>query len=143
MELDAMPLARQIDFVFRQLESELTNASAGTVMIHIRNNAIGKFGLKNNPIEFKDGKMEKIGQGMSPSQVQAFRKLAIEALKFRRDWTHGEILYDFAVRPSTASWSASISYESNYNMANWSYRSPSKHPSSGNGKILDMHGGEV
>lgn len=121
-----MPLARQIDFVFRQLEKELTNATAGTVMIHIRNNAIGKFGLKNNPIEFKNGIMEGIGQGMSPSQVQAFRKLAIEALKFRRDWTHGEIMYDFSVRPNTSSWSASISYESNYNMSNWNYRSPSK-----------------
>lgn len=126
MDLDAMPLARQIDFVFRQLEKELTNATAGTVMIHIRNNAIGKFGLKNNPIEFKNGIMEGIGQGMSPSQVQAFRKLAIEALKFRRDWTHGEIMYDFSVRPNTSSWSASISYESNYNMSNWNYRSPSK-----------------
>lgn len=130
MEIDATPLARQIDFVFRHLEKELMNAAAGTVMIHIRNNAIGKFGLKNNPIEFKNGKMEQVEQqGLSPAQVQAFRQLAIDALKFRRDWTHGEIMYDFSVRPSTASWSASISYESNYNMSNWSYRSPSKQQS--------------
>ncbi|QAY68189.1 O-methyltransferase [Paenibacillus protaetiae] len=129
MELDAMPLARQIDFVFRQLEKELTNAAAGTVMIHIRNNAIGKFGLKNNPIESRNGKLETAEKGMTPKQVQAFRQLAIDALKLRRDWTHGEILYDFSVRPNQDSWSASISYESNYNMSNWSYRNPTSNAS--------------
>ncbi len=47
MNMDAMSLARQVDFVFKQLEEELVNSPAGTVMIHIRNNAIGKFGLRN------------------------------------------------------------------------------------------------
>lgn len=122
MELDSMPLARQVDFVFRKLEGELTNATAGTVMIHIRNNAIGKFGLRHHPIESRNGKFESEGQGLTQSQVQDFRKMAIEALKFRRDWTHGEIMYDFSVRPSAGSWSASILYESNYNMANWNTR---------------------
>lgn len=122
MNLDAMPLARQVDFVFRQLEEELTHAIAGTVHIHIRNNAIGKFGLRQNPIESKNGSLESSKQGMTPTQVQAFRQLAIEALKYRRNWTHGEIMYDFSVRQSVGSWSASICYESNYNTANWSYR---------------------
>ena len=45
MNLDAVPLARQVDYVFRQLEDELRQAPAGTVLIHIRNNAIGKFGF--------------------------------------------------------------------------------------------------
>ena len=47
------PLARQIDYVFRQLETELTHASAGTVLIHIRNNTVGKYGIRHNPIELK------------------------------------------------------------------------------------------
>ncbi|SFE14522.1 hypothetical protein SAMN05216378_2481 [Paenibacillus catalpae] len=123
MNLDAMPLARQVDFVFRQLEEELTHAVGGTVHIHIRNNAVGKFGLRHNPIESRNGKLEQDEEGgMTPTQVQAFRKLAIDALKLRRNWTHGEIMYDFAVRQNAGTWSASICYESNYNTANWSYR---------------------
>ena len=122
MEMGSVSLARQIDFVFKQLEGELTNAAAGTVLIHIRNNAIGKFGLRHHPLEAKDGKIEGQVKGLTREQVQAFRQMAIDALKYRRDWTHGEIMYDFSVRPSTNSWSASILYESNYNMAAWNNR---------------------
>ncbi|WP_424766420.1 O-methyltransferase [Paenibacillus sp. sgz302251] len=122
MQLDSVSLARQVDFVFRQLEGELTNAAAGTVLIHIRNNAVGKFGLRHHPIESKNGKFEAGSQGLTSTQVQAFRQMAIEALKYRKDWTHGEIMYDFSVRSSANTWSASILYESNYNMANWNSR---------------------
>ncbi|CAM3979045.1 O-methyltransferase [Paenibacillus alkaliterrae] len=122
MEMDSVSLARQVDFVFRQLEGELTNATAGTVLIHVRNNAVGKFGMRHHPIESRNGKFETGGQGLTETQVQAFRQMAIDALKYRRDWTHGEILYDFSVRSSANSWSASILYESNYNMANWNSR---------------------
>lgn len=104
------------------MEVELTNATAGTVLIHIRNNAVGKFGLRHHPIESKNGKFEGEGQGLTATQVQAFRQMAIDALKYRRDWSHGEIMYDFAVRSSANSWSASVLYESNYNMANWNSR---------------------
>jgi hypothetical protein len=126
METEARSLARQVDFVFRKLEDELTNATAGTVLIHIRNNAVGKFGLRHHPIECRNGQLEHKSEGLSPAQVQAFRQMAIDALKFRRDWTHGEIMYDFAVRSSAKSWSASVLYESNYNMANWNSRYYSK-----------------
>ncbi|NIK78424.1 hypothetical protein FHS15_003562 [Paenibacillus castaneae] len=122
MELDSISLARQVDFVFRQLEGELTNATAGTVLIQIRNNAVGKFGLKHHPIETKNGKFETSSQGLTGSQVQAFRQMAMDALKFRKEWTHGEILYDFSVRSNANSWSASVLYESNYNMSNWNTR---------------------
>lgn len=114
-------LTKQVDFVFRQLEQELTNAVAGTVLIHVRNNAVGKFGVRHHPITCKDGEMTgEDGQGMTPHQVKAFRQMAIDALKYRRNWTHGEILYDFAVRNSAkGSWSASVLFESNYNMSYW------------------------
>lgn len=122
MEVNSVSLARQVDFVFRQLEGELTNTSAGTVLIHIRNNSVGKFGLRHHPIESRDGKIECSDKGLSQKQVQAFRQMAIDALKYRQDWTHGEILYDFTVRPNTNSWSASVLYESNYNMSTWNNR---------------------
>ncbi|OMF22219.1 O-methyltransferase [Paenibacillus sp. FSL H8-0548] len=122
MQMDSVSLARQVEFVFRQLEGELTNATAGTVLINIRNNAVGKFGVKHHPIESKNGKLESMDKGLTALQVQAFKQLAIESLKYRKDWTHGEILYDFSVRSSANSWSASVLFESNYNMANWNSR---------------------
>ncbi|MFC4775544.1 O-methyltransferase [Paenibacillus sp. GCM10023252] len=131
MNLETTSLARQVDFVFRQLEGELKSATAGTIMIHVRNNSVGKYGIRHNPIECKNGEIEQAGGGMTAQQVQALRQMAIDALKLKANWTHGEIMYDFSVRPSTGSWSASIMYESNYNTANWNYRYQPKHPSLG------------
>ncbi|MFD2117741.1 O-methyltransferase [Paenibacillus yanchengensis] len=120
MNEETVSLSRQVDFVFRQLEKELTNAVAGTVLIHIRNNAIGKFGVKHHPINCKDGKLENnYFTGLTPSQVEEFRQIAVQALQYRSNWTHGEILYDFSVKQNPKSWSASVLYESNYNMAYW------------------------
>jgi hypothetical protein len=122
MSLETMSLARQVDFVFRQLEEELVHAVAGTVIIHIRNNTVGKYGVRHNPIESKNGEIGQPEQGMTASQVQAFRQMAIDSLKLKRNWTHGEILYDFSVRSSSGAWSASILFESNYNLANGMFR---------------------
>jgi len=114
-------LARQLDFVFRQLEPELIGAIAGTVLIHVRNNIVGKFGVKHHPIEMKEGQLNALGSGMSKEHIHQFRTLAIDALQYKKNWTHGEILYDFAMKSKPNSWSASVLYESNYNMANWNY----------------------
>ncbi|MHA7965728.1 O-methyltransferase [Paenibacillus sp. CAU 1782] len=126
MEKNSASLARQLDFVFRQLEGELINASAGTVLVHIRNNYVGKFGIRHHPIPSKNGKLEaETGlkeKGLTATQVQEFRQMAIDALKYRTEWTHGEIMYDFSVRSQTGSWSASVLYESNFNMATWGSR---------------------
>ncbi|BBH21702.1 hypothetical protein Back11_30470 [Paenibacillus baekrokdamisoli] len=122
MNLDAMPLARQVDYVFKQLEEELLHTTAGTVIIQVRNNVVGKFGVRHNPIESKNGQIGQAEQGMTPQQVQAFRQMAIDSIKLKRSWTHGEILYDFSVRTGTGAWSASISFESNYNLANGMFR---------------------
>ncbi|WP_223869586.1 O-methyltransferase [Paenibacillus sabuli] len=122
--MEGMPLARQVDMVFRKLEEELTDAVAGTVSICIRNNSIGKFGVRHNPIESRDGHLEEAAKGMSAAQVRAFRQMAIDALKLKRNWTHGEIVYDFSVRSGGSGWSASVQYESNYNSSSWIYRNP-------------------
>lgn len=119
--MSEVTLARQLDFVFRQLEPELIGAVAGTVLIHVRNNTVGKFGIKHHPIEIKEEQISSIGSGMSKENIQQFRSLAIDALQYKTNWTHGEILYDFAVKSKPHSWSASVLYESNYNMANWNY----------------------
>ena len=125
------PLARQIDYVFRQLETELTHASAGTVLIHIRNNTVGKYGIRHNPIELKKHSTTLPLKGLTSAQVHEFRAMAVEALKYKKNWTHGEIMYDFSVRQGSASsWSASMLCESNYNLASSPYRFEPKHPMS-------------
>lgn len=126
----ASPLARQVDFVFRQLESELTHASSGTVLIHIRNNTVGKYGIRHNPIELKPPASPQSPAGLTAEQVKEFRQMAVDALKSKWSWTHGELLYDFSVRRQGAasSWSASMLCESNYNMASSHFRYDPRHP---------------
>lgn len=127
MRLEDMPLARQIDFVFQKLEEELTGAVAGTVTVLIRNNVIGKYGVRHHPIETRNGRIGETAEGMTAQQVSEFRRLAVDSLRLKRNWTHGEIMYDFAVRPGR-DWSASVQYESNYNTANWMFRYQPKRP---------------
>ncbi|WP_127587376.1 O-methyltransferase [Paenibacillus koleovorans] len=109
-------LARQLDIVFRQLRNELSQLSSGTVFIQIRNNIIGKFGIRHLPLETKDGKLVKQPvTGLSPQQQISFLRMAIDSLDYKSAWTHGEMFLDFSVRQSNLC--ASVQFESNYNMA--------------------------
>ena len=110
------PLARQIDVVFRELVEELSYLSSGTIFIQIRHNSVGKFGIRHNPIQGQDVLMNEYKPGLSNQQQLAFRQMAIEALHFKKGWTHGEIIFDFAVRSNKLM--TSVQFESNYNMAN-------------------------
>ncbi|WP_208607632.1 O-methyltransferase [Paenibacillus pectinilyticus] len=113
-----MTLAKQIDVVFRKLKDELSHVSSGTVFVHIRNNEIGKFGIKHLPFESLDGVLPAVwSAGLSELQYQSFRQMAIESLKRKKSWTHGEIMFDFTVRKNIIS--LSVMFESNYNMASY------------------------
>lgn len=110
-------LARQVDMVFKELGEELAGMTSGTVFIQIRNNTIGKFGIRHNPIAGRNGVI--IGDehiGLNGTQLNSFRLMAIEALKFKRYWTHGEISYEFALCQGKIIVDTVL--ESNYNMAN-------------------------
>lgn len=113
---DQLSLARQVDIVFKELAVELGGMTSGTVFIQIRNNTIGKFGIRHNPIAGRNGRLEEEGRGLSSEQIHTFRSMALEALKHKRYWTHGEISYEFALKQSTIMVDAIL--ESNYNMAN-------------------------
>lgn len=118
MKLEQMTLARQIDVVFRKLKEELSTVNSGTVFVHIRNNEIGKFGIKHLPFESSEGVLPSVSHvGLTELQFQSFRQMAIESLKRKKSWTHGEILFDFTVRKNIIS--ISILFESNYNMATY------------------------
>lgn len=113
MILEHMSLARQVDFAFRQMEDELKRSDSGVVFLHIRNNSIGKFGLRQEPIDTLAGKIPN-SHGLSTEQCHAFRKLAVEALKHIK-WSHGELQFEFALKHHTLV--TSVIMESNYNMA--------------------------
>ncbi|GAA4831864.1 hypothetical protein GCM10023310_06380 [Paenibacillus vulneris] len=114
MILENVPLARQLDFVFREIRDELAHLTSGTVFVQIRNNVIGKFGVRAFPAESRGNQLEVMDSGLSEVHVQSFRQTALESLKLKR-WTHGEILFEFAMKKNTLC--TSIAFESNYNMA--------------------------
>jgi hypothetical protein len=116
MILEQLPLSRQVDLVFRAIKEELVQITSGTVFIQIRNNVIGKFGIKHLPLESKGGELQANMKGLAESQYQYFHKMAIESLKYKKSWTHGEIILDFTLKQDTLC--TSIQFESNYNMAN-------------------------
>ncbi|USB35125.1 O-methyltransferase [Paenibacillus sp. YPG26] len=124
MKTDQFSLARQLDLVFRELEGELTGLTSGTVFVQIRNNVIGKFGIRQNPISGRNGYLSGEMQGLTGVQQALFRKMAIESLNFKRSWTHGEISFEFALRKEMVIVDATL--ESNYNMANLMIRYPRK-----------------
>ncbi|MDB4868593.1 MAG: O-methyltransferase [Cohnella sp.] len=116
--LEQVSLARQVDLVLEKLESELKGLSAGTIVIQVRNDEVGKFGIRHLP--FVCGEQEKNGAAMTSDQVRQLRRMAVEALHHKRGWTHGEIAYDFVLRQGQLY--ASVQFESNYNMANLMFR---------------------
>ncbi len=119
---DLLSLSRQLDIVFKELEKELAHLDSGTVFVQIRNNMIGKFGIRHNPISGRNGEWAGVEEGLTAMQIKSFRQMAIESLKFKNHWTHGEISYEFAVRKGLIMVDTVI--ESNYNMANHMIRYP-------------------
>ncbi|OMF64894.1 O-methyltransferase [Paenibacillus sp. FSL R5-0766] len=122
MKIDELSLARQLDLVFKELDRELSGLDSGVVFVQIRNNVIGKFGIRHNPIAGRDGQMDVEEGGLNETQRTSFRAMALETLKFKRNWTHGEISYDFTVRQGMILVDATM--ESNYNMASLMIRYP-------------------
>ncbi|KAF6583283.1 MULTISPECIES: hypothetical protein [Paenibacillus] len=115
-EVGRLSLARQMDIVFKELDNELAGLSSGIVFVQIRNNVVGKFGIRHNPIAGKGGTFAAVEPGLSVQHRDHFRRMALETLNHKRSWTHGEIAFDFAIRQGTILVDATL--ESNYNMAN-------------------------
>jgi hypothetical protein len=122
--IEQLPLAKQLELVFREIRNELHYLASGVVFVQIRNNAIGKFGVKHYPLESKDGLVQTDSQGLSDAHQKIFQQMAVDTLRYKKNWTHGEICYEFAVRKNILC--ASVQFESNYNMANIVSKSDSK-----------------
>ncbi|TMV47904.1 O-methyltransferase [Paenibacillus mesophilus] len=101
--------------VFEELKQELSQLVYGTIYVQIRNNLIGKFGIRTLPLEETDDQVEAKTQGLTEFQQRSLLKQAIEALKYKTNWTHGEIQFTFALHHNELC--ASVQFESNYNMS--------------------------
>jgi hypothetical protein len=117
MNLTAEPesLTTQLNLAFGQLSDELANLSSGIVFVQIRNNVIGKFGIRHDPFETSKTRPFQSSGGLSELQRNDFRRMAIQALNHKVGWTHGEIQFEFAIRQGKLR--LSIAFESNYNMS--------------------------
>jgi hypothetical protein len=115
MNLEQMSLVRQMDMVIRTLQEELRYLSSGTVFVQIRNDMVGKFGIKHDPIEMGSDGLPRMEVFMTDSHLRAFRQLAVGSMEHKRNWTHGEVYFEFAMRRNVLN--ASVQFESNYNMA--------------------------
>lgn len=122
IKTEQLSLARQMDLVFKELQEELSGLSSGTVFVQIRNNVIGKFGIRHHPLSGRKGSFTADSEGMTAEQQASFRLMALESLKYKRRWTHGEISYEFGIRQGMVIVDATL--ESNYNMANLMIRYP-------------------
>ena len=112
-----LPLQRQMEIVFREIKEELAHLSSGIVFIQIRNNVVGKFGVRHDPVESRAGRLEPSdGGGLSEVHWRSFRQMAVDSLHLKKNWTHGEICFEFAMKKGALF--ASVQFESNYNMAN-------------------------
>jgi hypothetical protein len=121
---EQLPLAKQVEIVFREIQEELYQLSSGIIFMQIRNNVIGKFGARHNPLESKGGLFQASGTGLTETHLRSFRQMAIESLRHKSNWTHGEISFEFALKHGTLC--ASVQFESNYNMANYLMRRDSR-----------------
>lgn len=118
MTLGQIPLARQVDVALEKLGGELKGLTAGTIVLQIRDDAVGRFGIRHLPVDC--GSQEQGAAGLSSTQILTLRRLAVEALRHKSSWTHGEISYDFLLKNDQVY--VSVQFESNYNMANIMFR---------------------
>lgn len=114
--LNPVSLARQVDLAFWEVKDELCQIRSGTITVQVRDNAIGKFGVRHLPMESRDGQLKHDEQGLTEAQFISLKSMAIDSLKYKKNWTHGEIVFDFTIRNNVLY--ASVQFESNYNMAN-------------------------
>lgn len=119
MEME-IPLARQVEAALEKLGEELCGLKAGTIVLQIRNDTVGRFGIRHLPVDCGSGIPGAGTDGLDAAQVRLLRKMAIDALRHKTGWTHGELSYDFVLKQGQIQLSMQI--ESNYNMANLMFR---------------------
>lgn len=114
--VEQQPLEQQLEAVFRVLQEELSQLVSGIIFVQIRNNQIGKFGIRTLRTLPLEESSQANTQGLTELQRRSLLKHAIETLKQKTNWTNGEIHFEFAMRHNELC--VSTQYESNYNLLN-------------------------
>ncbi|ANE48782.1 hypothetical protein SY83_07315 [Paenibacillus swuensis] len=110
-----LQLERQLELVFNKLQQEMSQLVSGTIFLQIRNNEICKFGIRNLHSEETDNQVEVKMQGLTEIQQRSLLKDAIESLKYKTNWSNGEIHFNFALQYNELR--TSVQFESNYNIS--------------------------
>lgn len=111
-----LTLEQQLEMAFNALQQELSELASGTIIVQIRDNLVGKFGIRTIPLELTKDQVEMTKQGLTQYQQRSLQLQAIEALKHKKNWTHGEIRINFLLQNSDLH--ASVQIESSYNAPN-------------------------
>ncbi len=95
-------LEKKLEVVFDELVEDLSIVSSGILFIHIRDNRVVSFGVRQRPEQEKgDQIIQPDRMGLSPVHQNSFRCMAIEVFKKREHWTDGEMLFPFRVQART------------------------------------------
>ncbi|MFC7677538.1 CopG family antitoxin [Paenibacillus sp. GCM10028914] len=113
--VDQLYLERELELIFAELQQELSQLVSGTIFVQIRNNQIGRFGIRTLPSKETDDQVEVKTQGLTKLQQRSLLRHAIEALKHKTNWTNGEILLNFSFQYNEMR--TSVQFESNYNIS--------------------------
>lgn len=113
--MQSLSLTAQMNLVFSEIENELAHMDCGTLIIQIRDDTIGKFGLRHDSLQGKGEEIEGQISGMNERQRREFRKMAIRSLQYKKNWTHGEMIFDFRIKDGVLY--TNVQFESNYNLA--------------------------
>ncbi|GAK41538.1 hypothetical protein TCA2_4029 [Paenibacillus sp. TCA20] len=113
--LDQFPLERQLEIVFGELKEELSQLVSGTIFVLIRNNGVAKFGVRTLPSEKNNNQVDVQTQGLTEIQQRSLFKQVIEAIKYKKNWTNGEILFNFTLQYNEPR--LSVQFESIYNIS--------------------------
>lgn len=95
MKGQKIPLAHQVDMIFLDLYEELKDIPGGSIMMEIRNRTVGVFGVRHYVPE----EAEARGMRGRPAEVHldAFRELAVAAVREHRDWSRGQLTFTFSM----------------------------------------------
>lgn len=114
---ELIELKKQLNLAVSQLYEELMHLTSGTIFFQIRNNAIGKFGIRHDMhdtiLYAQDA--YKISKGLHEAHVAQIRRVILQALQHKSGWTHGEMMFEFSIRQEKLR--IHTMYESNYNMS--------------------------
>jgi hypothetical protein len=100
--IEPSSLEKKLEVVFDELVEDLSVVTSGILFIHIRDNRVASFGVRQRTeAEKGDQIIQPDRIGLSPVHQNSFRSMAIEVFKRKQVWLDGEMLFPFTVHART------------------------------------------